>query len=107
LPGDRAIAVLDDRADCLAAHAVRDLHGLERRDAVFVHGGIDAWRDAGGEVATGLDGLLTAMDDCYHLPPDLIDDPEQADRDYLAWEATLVAHVGRDGLLNYRPLTPR
>jgi rhodanese-related sulfurtransferase len=105
LARDRSIAVMDDRADRLAALAVADLHGLGRSDAVVLRGGLAAWHVAGGDMETGLDGMLTAMDDCYHLPVDMIDDPEQADRNYLAWEATLVAHVGRDGLLNFRPLT--
>jgi rhodanese-related sulfurtransferase len=104
LPANRPVAVMDDRDDFLAALAVGDLQALGRPDAVVLRGALAGWRGAGGDTVTGLDGMLTAMDDCYHLPADLIDDPEQADRDYLAWEATLVAHVARDGLLDYRPL---
>ena len=103
LPAGRPIAVMDGRADLLAALAVQDLHGLGCQDAVLLRGGLAAWRASGGRVDTGLDGMLTAMDDCYHLPADLIDDPEQSDRDYLAWEATLVEHLARDGMLTYRP----
>ena len=105
LPAGKTVAVTDDRDDLLAAFAVRDLAGLGRKDAVVLSGGLAAWRAAGGETAQGLDGMLVAMDDCYHLPADLLEDPAGADRDYLAWEATLVEHVARDGLLAYRPLT--
>jgi 3-mercaptopyruvate sulfurtransferase SseA len=104
LPANYPVAVMDDRDGFLAALAVRDLHALGRPDAVVLRGGLAGWHEAGGATASGLDGMLMAMDDCYHLPADLIDDPEQADRDYLAWEATLVAHIARDGLLDYRPL---
>jgi rhodanese-related sulfurtransferase len=105
LPADKRIAVTDDRRGELAALAVRDLARLGREDTAVLKGGLEAWRAAGGELAEGLDGVSVPMPDCYHLPADLIDDPAQADRDYLAWEGTLVEHVARDGLLDYRPLT--
>ena len=106
LAADRPIVVMDDRGGCLAVLAARDLHALGREDAAVLTGGLEAWSALGGEVARGLDGMLHEMDDCYHLPADMVDDPEQADRDYLAWEGTLVEHVARDGLLNFRPLKP-
>lgn len=105
LPGDRPILVMDDRAEALAAYAVADLQRMGRDDAVVLTGGMAAWQAGGGAVEKGTDGMLTAMDDCYHLPVDLIDDPAQADSDYIAWEVTLVEQLQRDGLLTFRPIT--
>lgn len=105
IPEDRPIVAMDDRAGALAAYAVADLQGMGRDDAVVLTGGLAAWRAGGGTVATGLEGMLTAMDDCYHLPAELVDDPAQADRDYIAWEVTLVDQLERDGLLTFSPLT--
>jgi len=105
LPPDEAIAVMDDRDDLLAALAVSDLRKLGYSEAAVLQSGLAGWRAAGGATESGLDGMLSPMDDCYHLPADMLDDPAAADREYLAWEATLVDHVARDGLLAYRPLT--
>ncbi|MEM7124292.1 MAG: rhodanese-like domain-containing protein [Pseudomonadota bacterium] len=105
LPDNRPIVVMDDRAGALAAYAVADLQRKGRDDASVLASGLDAWRAGGGAVASGLEGMLTAMDDCYHPPAELIDDPAQADRDYIAWEVTLVEQLERDGLLRFSPLT--
>lgn len=105
IPDNRPIVVMDDRAGALAAFAVADLRQMGRDDASVLTGGLAAWRAGGGAVESGQDGMLTAMDDCYHLPVDLIDDPAQADRDYIAWEVTLVEQLERDGLLTLEPLT--
>ncbi len=105
LAADKAIVVMDDRDGHLAALAVRDLNALGRKDAAVLSGGLPAWSASGDEVVSGLDGMHE-MDDCYHLPSDMVDDPEKADRDYLAWEATLVEHLSRDELLRYSPFRP-
>ena len=105
IPEGRPIVAMDDRGGTLAAYAVADLQRMGRGDASVLTGGLDAWRACGGGVATGMEGMLTGMDDCYHLPVDLVDDPAQADRDYIAWEVTLVEQLERDGLLTFRPLT--
>ncbi len=105
LPENRPLVVMDDCAGALAAYAVADLQRMGRKDAAVLTGGLDAWRSSGGAVEAGPQGMLTAMDDSYHLPVDLIDDPAQADRDYIAWEVTLVEQLERDGLLKLQPLT--
>ena len=66
-------------------------------------GGTDAWRAAGLPLQAGADRMVGTPDDVVYLRP--YDRPpeqaEQAMREYLQWETTLLAQLERDGTLSF------
>ena len=61
-------------------------------------GGTAAWSAAGLALEPGATRMLDDTDDVYYLPYDHADRVEQAMRDYLTWEVTLVEQLARDGV---------
>ena len=104
LPEGRHVAVLDDEDGHLAALAVRELEALGRTARVLF-GGTRAWAEAELPVASGCEGMVSAMVDTLDMPFDLTGDADAAKRAYIDWELQLPEQIERDGLLTFSPLT--
>ena len=82
---------------------------IQDRLGVPVHvleGGADAWVAAGGALETGLDPLLSPVEDAYYRPYDRDHGVEQAMQAYLDWEIALVEQLARDGTLHFPDFSP-
>ncbi len=104
--GDTLVLTSEDGA--LAHLAARDLAGQggAARRVLVLEGGTKAWLAAGLPSETGMQRPLSAVEDAWYMPYMHPDAPEQAKRDYFAWELGLVEQVERDGTAKYRFFPP-
>lgn len=88
----------------LAHLALRDLQGrgLPIERLLVLEGGSKAWTEAGLPSEAGMVRPLCEADDVWYMPYMHPDAPDQAKRDYFAWELGLVEQVARDGTAKFR-----
>ena len=96
--------VLTSPDGIVARLALAEVRQLVRVPVVQVlAGGSEAWRAAGLPLQGGAENLAGAPDDIVYLrpydrPPEQV---EQAMREYLSWETSLVPQLERDGTLTF------
>ena len=87
----------------LARLALAEVGRLVGAPVHVLSGGTEAWRAAGLPLQAGADRMAGTPDDVVYLRP--YDRPpeqaEQAMREYLQWETTLVSQLERDGTLSF------
>ncbi len=66
-----------------------------------LEGGAETWVAAGGALETGLEPVLSPVEDAYYRPYDRDHGVEQAMQAYLDWEIALVDQLARDGTLRF------
>src|SRR6185312_7479330 len=71
---------------------------------VALEGGTAAWQAAGEALETGMDHLANPPEDLWRSPSEPGHVQAQNQRDYLAWELTLVDQLERDGDARFRIL---
>jgi rhodanese-related sulfurtransferase len=95
--------VLTSPDGILARLALGEVRGLVGAPVQVLAGGTEAWRAAGLPLQAGADRMAGTPDDVVYLRP--YDRPpeqaEQAMREYLQWETTLVSQLERDGTLRF------
>jgi rhodanese-related sulfurtransferase len=92
--------------DGILAHlALAEVGRLVGAPVHVLSGGTQAWRAAGLPLQAGAERMAGTPDDIVYLRP--YDQPpeqaEQAMREYLQWETTLVSQLERDGTLRFQP----
>jgi hypothetical protein len=95
--------VLTSPDGILARLALAEVRRLVGSPMQVLSGGTQAWRAAGLPLQAGADWMAGTPDDIVYLRP--YDQPpeqaEQAMREYLQWEITLVSQLERDGTLSF------
>jgi rhodanese-related sulfurtransferase len=95
--------VLTSPDGILARLALAEVAPLVGAPVQALAGGTQAWRAAGLPLEAGADRMAGAPDDVVYLRP--YDRPpeqaEQAMREYLQWETTLMSQLERDGTLSF------
>ncbi|MCK9513230.1 MAG: rhodanese-like domain-containing protein [Pigmentiphaga sp.] len=101
-PGPRIQRILlccdDGELSAAASDEVAELTGL---DVFVLQGGVTAWADAGGPVASDPVWLTEAID-VATTPYDYRGDLAAQMQAYIDWELALEAQVERDGVLRFR-----
>jgi len=100
-PAPAYVATSPDGA--LARLAAGEISRIVREPVKVLAGGTDAWAATGMPLPQGPEHMADGPDDVYLLPydhpPERI---EQAMRDYLSWETSLVPQIARDGTARFR-----
>jgi rhodanese-related sulfurtransferase len=95
--------VLTSPDGILARLALAEVDRLVGAPVHVLSGGTQAWRAAGLPLQAGAERMAGTPDDIVYLRP--YDQPpeqaEQAMREYLQWEITLVSQLERDGTLSF------
>lgn len=106
LPLDTLVLTSEDGK--LAALAAADLQKAAQAPGriLVLQGGTEAWLAAGLPSEEGMPRGLSEVDDAWYMPYMHPDAPDQAKRDYFAWELGLVAQVERDGTAKFRFFPP-
>jgi rhodanese-related sulfurtransferase len=95
--------VLTSPDGILARLALAEVAPLIGAPVQALAGGTQAWHAAGLPLEAGADRMAGAPDDVVYLRP--YDRPpeqaEQAMREYLQWETTLISQLERDGTLSF------
>jgi rhodanese-related sulfurtransferase len=87
----------------VATLAAPEASELSARNIAVLEGGTAAWRDAGFDLATGMEHAADTADDVWLKPYDHDDGPvEKHMRAYLTWEIDLINEIERDGDHRFR-----
>lgn len=89
----------------MAVLAAQDLTRSGVHRIKVLEGGSEAWRKAGGEMASGMENPFSREDDVFHKPYDLELDKAAMQR-YIDWEVALVPQVEREGTLTWPYFAP-
>ncbi|HVC50771.1 MAG TPA: rhodanese-like domain-containing protein [Stellaceae bacterium] len=87
----------------LARLAAAELDTSGYGEVRVLDGGTEAWRDSGGQLATGREAMADTPDDCWRRPYDPFVPAGGRER-YLAWETGLIGQLEREGDVGFRIL---
>ena len=103
-PAGDVVLTSDD--GILARFAASTVEQALGRRPLVLAGGNKAWLAAGLPVESGMTKLADPPEDAFWRPYELEGRQEAAMEQYLSWEQGVVEQVKRDGLAQFRPLTP-
>jgi len=97
---DRQIVVMDDNQGQLAQLVAEDLAKLGRKNVYLLDGDLKSWRNSGGSLESGQNGMLTRKDDCYYTSPDSEIAKMRMKKAYMDWQSDLDLKIIDDGIIS-------